>query len=95
MPLAVPLLAGPGAITTALVLTSRALNTVQILSILLAAIIILIITCLCFVFAQRIIPLIKESGVRLLTRLMALILAALAVQFIIEGVCSAFPSLIQ
>ncbi|MGA7577981.1 MAG: MarC family protein [Desulfobaccales bacterium] len=94
-PLAVPLLAGPGAITTALVLTSRALNTVQILSILLAAIIILIITCLCFVFSQRIMPLIKESGARLLTRLMALILAALAVQFIIEGVRSAFPSLIQ
>ncbi len=95
VPLAVPLLAGPGAITTALVLTSRALNTVQILAILLAAIIILIITHLCFIFATRIMPLIKESGARLLTRLMALILAALAVQFIIEGVRSAFPSLIQ
>lgn len=93
VPLAVPLLAGPGAITTALVLGSRALSTAETLSILLAAMIILIGTYLCFVFARQIRPLLKESGARLLTRIMALILAALAVQFIIQGLRSAFPQL--
>ena len=94
VPLAVPLLAGPGAITTALVLSSRALSTAQNLSILVATIIILISTYLCFVYAEQIRPLLKESGVRLLTRIMALILTALAVQFIIQGLGSAFPSLV-
>jgi small neutral amino acid transporter SnatA (MarC family) len=35
----------------------------------------------------------KESGLRLFTRLMGLILAALAVEFVISGVKKAFPSL--
>ncbi len=92
-PLAVPLLAGPGAITTALVLASQALSMAQTLTILLAAIIILISTYLCFVYAVKIRPLLRESGARLLTRIMALILTALAVQFIIQGLRSAFPQL--
>jgi MarC family membrane protein len=93
VPLAVPLIAGPGAITAALVLSSRAHVPAQNLSILLAAMIILIITFFCFFFAERIMSLFKENGARLLTRIMGLILTALAVQFIIQGVRGAFPSL--
>jgi multiple antibiotic resistance protein len=95
VPLAMPLLAGPGAITAVLVLTSRAQNAPQELAILLAAIIILFITFLCFVNAERLLALLKESNVRLLTRLMGLILTALAVQFIIQGLRDAFPYLAQ
>lgn len=94
-PLAVPLLAGPGSITTVLVLTSRARNLAESLAILLAAILILIITYLCFIYAERILALIKESSLRLLTRIMGLILTALSVQFIIQGLRSAFPLLAQ
>ncbi len=94
-PLAVPLLTGPGSITTALVLTSRAKTLVENLAILLAAIIILIITYVCFIYANQILALIKESSLRLLTRIMGLILTALAVQFIIQGLRAAFPLLAQ
>jgi multiple antibiotic resistance protein len=95
VPLAVPLMAGPGSITTVLVLTSRAGNPAESLSILAAAIIILGITYLCFIYADRILALIKESSLRLVTRIMGLILTALAVQFIIQGLKSAFPLLAQ
>lgn len=95
VPLAVPLLAGPGSITTALVLTSRAQNLPEILSILLAATIVLLITYLCFIYAERILTLVKETSLRLLTRIMGLILTALAVQFIIQGLRGAFPTLAQ
>jgi multiple antibiotic resistance protein len=46
-----------------------------------------------FSFAARIMGVLKENGLRLLTRLMGLILAALAVEFVISGVRTAFPSL--
>ncbi len=95
VPLAVPLMAGPGSITTVLVLTSRAGTPAESLSILAAAVIILVVAYLCFIFAHRILALIKESSLRLLTRIMGLILTALAVQFIIQGLKSAFPLLAQ
>ena len=57
--------------------------------------IILVVTYLCFIFADRILALIKETSLRLLTRIMGLILTALAVQFIIQGLKSAFPLLAQ
>jgi len=95
VPLAVPLMAGPGSITTVLVLTSQAGTPAGGLSILTAAIVILVVTYLCFIFAHQILALIKETSLRLLTRIMGLILTALAVQFIIQGLKSAFPLLAQ
>ena len=95
VPLAVPLMAGPGSITTVLVLTSQARTPAESLSILAAAVIILMVTYLCFIFADKILALIKEISLRLLTRIMGLILTALAVQFIIQGLKSAFPGLAQ
>jgi len=93
VPLAMPLLSGPGAITTVLVLASRAGNRVEDGLLLLAIIIILFLTYICFVFADRLLALLKESSIRLLTRIMGLILCALAVQFVIQGLLAAFPSL--
>ncbi len=95
VPLAMPLIAGPGAITAVLVLTSRAQNPTQELAILLAAILILFVTYLCFVYAERLLALFSEGSIRLLTRLMGLILTALAIQFIIQGLRLAFPALAQ
>lgn len=94
-PLAVPLLTGPGSITTALVLTSRAMTLAENLTILLATMVILFIAYFCFIYANRILALIKESSLRLLTRIMGLILTALAVEFVIQGVRAAFPLLRQ
>lgn len=94
-PLAVPLLTGPGSITTALVLTSRAQTLAENLAILVAAIIIIFISYSCFIYANRILSLIKESSLRLLTRIMGLVLTALAVEFVIQGIRAAFPLLRQ
>jgi multiple antibiotic resistance protein len=90
-PLAVPLLAGPGAISTILVLTSRARNPWQDGLILAALALILSLTYIFFRFAQPLLNYLKESGLRLLTRLMGLILAALAVEFVLQGLKAALP----
>lgn len=92
-PLAVPLLSGPGAITTILVLSSRAQSHLEDGLLLLALTLIMVWTYLFFRAGERLLRLVKESGLRLFTRLMGLILAALAAQFILQGLQGAFPSL--
>jgi multiple antibiotic resistance protein len=93
IPLAMPLLSGPGAISTVLVLTARSKN-LQDDALLVAVVALIMLLCyILFSSAARIMGVLKESGLRLLTRLMGLILAALAVEFVISGVKTAFPTL--
>jgi multiple antibiotic resistance protein len=95
VPLAMPLMGGPGAITTVLVLTSQAQTQMESGLILLAIILVLFISYLSFIFAERLLASLKESSIRLLTRIMGLILCALAVQFVLQGLLAAFPALGQ
>jgi multiple antibiotic resistance protein len=92
VPLATPLLAGPGAISTILVLTSRSQSHLEDGLILAALGLVMLLTYLIFSFAAQLLGFLKESGVRLLTRLMGLILAALAVEFVLQGLRAAFPA---
>lgn len=91
VPLAMPLLSGPGAIATVLVLSGRAKTALEVALLLMALTAIMSITYLFFRFAEPLLRLLKENGLRLLTRLMGLILAALAVEFVLQGLKGAFP----
>lgn len=93
VPLAVPLLSGPGAISTVLVLTSRSTSLWEDGLIVLSLLIVLLVTYIFFRFAQSLLNFLKETGIRLLTRIMGLIMAALAVQFVLGGLLAAFPAL--
>lgn len=93
IPLAMPLLSGPGAISTVLVLTARSKNLLDDALLVSAIGLILLLTYILFCFAAGVMGVLKESGLRLLTRLMGLILAALAAEFVITGIKTAFPSL--
>ncbi len=92
VPMTMPLLAGPGAISTILVLTSRSNSLLEDGLILAALGLIMLLTYAVFRFAEQLLGFMKESGVRLLTRIMGLILAALAVEFVIQGLRVAFPA---
>jgi multiple antibiotic resistance protein len=93
VPLAVPLLSGPGAISTVLVLTSRSANPWEDGLILLSLVLVFLLTYFCFRCARFLLDHLKEARIRLFTRLMGLIMAALAVEFILEGLLTAFPAL--
>ncbi len=95
VPLAVPLLSGPGAISTVLVLTSRSRNLLEDGLILLALALVMLSTYAAFRFAEPLLGLLKDTGIRLLTRLMGLILAALAVQFVLDGLKAALAQFPQ
>lgn len=86
-PLAIPLLAGPGAITAMILLAGRANGDVSKLVALYALAALVMFACyLSFLSAERISGLLGVTGRAVISRLLGIILAALAVQFIIDGV---------
>jgi MarC family membrane protein len=92
-PLAVPLMAGPGAITATVLLAGRADGTPLALAALLAVIALVILLCLLvFALAARIAGLMGITGNVVLSRLLGVLLAALAVQFVIDGVRAALAA---
>jgi multiple antibiotic resistance protein len=86
-PLAIPLMAGPGAITATVLLAGRSGGDPARLAILLAVIAAVLATCfVVFTIAGRIAMLIGSTGNVVMSRLLGVLLAALAVQYVIDGV---------
>lgn len=86
-PLAIPLMAGPGAITATLLLAGQASGRPVMLAALLGVIVLVVAACLLvFMVATRIERFLGVTGNVVLSRLLGVILAALAVQFVIDGV---------
>jgi multiple antibiotic resistance protein len=86
-PLAIPLMAGPGALTATILLAGRAEGDLLRLAVLLAVIAGVMLSCLVvFLAAGRIAGWLGVTGNVVLTRLLGVILAALAVQFVADGV---------
>lgn len=85
-PLAIPLIAGPGAISATILLASQAPNAGGTAG-LLVIIVLLIGACLAvFLAADRIDKVLGETGRIVVSRLLGLVLAALSVQFVADGV---------
>lgn len=86
-PLAIPLIAGPGAITTVLLYTSGSTAPRIGLFILVLASV-LVLTLVCLLLSSRVMRLFGETGANVLSRLLGVLLAALAVQFMFDGIQS-------
>ena len=85
VPLAMPLLAGPGAIASAMVLMSKGDSLLMAVPVL-AAIVLTFVASYFILRASHLVQrVLKQSGVAILERVMGLILAAIAVQFIADG----------
>ncbi|MCI0569563.1 MAG: MarC family protein [Myxococcaceae bacterium] len=85
VPLAIPLLAGPGTIATVMVLMSRGSGPTAAVPVLLAVLLVFAGTYLILRSAPLVQRVLKQTGVAVLERVMGLILAAIAVQFIADG----------
>jgi len=86
-PLAIPLLAGPGAITAAVLLAGRAGGNLLLIGVLIAAVVLVAAACfVTFLFAERISGLLGLTGNIVLSRLLGVLLAALAVQYVVDGI---------
>jgi multiple antibiotic resistance protein len=95
-PLAIPLLSGPGTIATILLLTNRPDADIARMSIL-AAIVAAVFLISWFVLhaGERIMTRLAEGKVRVMTRVLGIVLAALAVQFVLDGVRDFYQSLLS
>jgi len=90
MPLGVPMLAGPGAISTVMVLALGAKSTAATITVYLSIVLTAAITYVVLSAASMVERRLGQTGMRILTRLMGLVLAAIAVQFIIDGIKLSF-----
>jgi multiple antibiotic resistance protein len=89
-PMAMPMLAGPGAIASIMLLTAKAHGVGPTLAVLAALAAVLVLTLLALVAAS---PLMKLFGARVeavITRLLGVLLAALAAQYVIDGLRASF-----
>lgn len=90
-PMAIPMIAGPGSIATAMLLTGRSEGLQQSLAVLAALGVTLLLTLAALLAAG---PLMRALGARveaMITRILGVILAALAAQFVIDGLKASFP----
>ena len=83
-PLAMPLLAGPGALAAMMLLTSRAEGS-EVAAVYLAAGTVLAISMAAFSMTAFIERVLGDAGIRVLTRVFGMLLGALAVQFVFDG----------
>jgi multiple antibiotic resistance protein len=89
-PLAIPMLAGPGAISTVIVLTSEAKGAAHTAIVYGAIVITGIVSYLALRLGEPLLTRLGKTGIRVVTRIMGLLLAAVAVQFVLSGVKEAF-----
>jgi len=91
-PLAVPLLAGPGAIATALIFADRAAAAIDWVALLLAAAAVFASTFLILRQADALVRGLGSLGTAILTRIMGLLLAFLAIQYAVDGILGVFAA---
>ena len=92
-PMAIPMIAGPGSIASIILLIGRADGPLQWGVVLAAMTLVILLTLLALLSAG---PLMRMIGAKLeamITRILGVILAALAAQFVIDGLKQSFPSL--
>jgi multiple antibiotic resistance protein len=97
VPLAMPLLAGPGSIATVIVLMGRVQPKQwwNGLPVLVAVAVVSIVTFLTLAAATRVERVLSRTGMNILERVAGMLLAAIALQFLIDGSGEAFPGLLR
>jgi len=89
-PLAIPMLAGPGAISTVIVLATEASGAAHIVIVYAAIVVTGVVSYLTLRLGEPLLTKLGKTGIKVMTRVMGLLLAAVAVQFVLSGVKEAF-----
>ena len=93
VPIAIPLLAGPGAISTVITIASSYRSVFYHVLLILSILVACIGVFLVFKSVDEIVKILGKIGINILSRLMGILLMSLAMQFIIKGIQLAFPTL--
>ena len=93
VPLTIPLLTGPATMSTVVIYAEKAKTFLQLGTLVGYGVVIALATALCFALAQPRARGLGQTGIHVMTRLMGLILAALAVEVMSDGLVKLFPAL--
>jgi len=93
VPLTIPLLTGPATMSTVVIYAEKAKTFWQLSTLVGYGVVVALATALCFAMAQPIARVLGKTGINVMTRLMGLILAALAVEVMSDGLVKLFPML--
>lgn len=92
-PLAIPLIAGPGAITSVVLLMGAAGGDPVLQGAIVAVLLgVLLLTLVCLLAAASLVRWLGVTGINVLTRVFGIVTAALAVQFMIDGARAVWPA---
>jgi multiple antibiotic resistance protein len=92
-PMAMPMLAGPGSIASVMLLVSQNHGLDRAIVIFAALLAVLLLTLVALLTAGPIMRAIGQKGEAIITRLLGVLLAALAAQFVVDGLKASFPAL--
>ncbi|MCS6810410.1 MAG: MarC family protein [Tepidimonas sp.] len=93
VPLTIPLLTGPATMSTVVIYAERAQTFWQHAALVGYGVVVALATAVCFTLAEPIARVLGKTGINVMTRLMGLILAALAVEVMAAGLLRLFPAL--
>ena len=93
VPLTIPLLTGPATMSTVVIYADKAKTFWQLATLIGYGVVVALATALCFSLAGPIARALGKTGINVMTRLMGLILAALAVELMADGLSKLFPVL--
>ena len=93
VPLTIPLLTGPATMSTVVIYAEKAKTLWQLGTLVGYGLVIALATAVCFSLAEPIARVLGKTGINVMTRLMGLILAALAVEVMSDGLTKLFPAL--
>jgi multiple antibiotic resistance protein len=93
VPLTIPLLTGPATMSTVVIYAEKAKDWLQLGTLVGYGLVIALATALCFSLAQPIARGLGKTGINVMTRIMGLMLAALAVEVMADGLQKLFPIL--
>jgi multiple antibiotic resistance protein len=93
VPIAIPLLAGPGAISTVIIYAQASYQPAHVALIVFIVLIVTLVTWVALHLANPAGRLLGKTGINIATRLMGLLLASIAVEFIAGGLTQLFPGL--
>ena len=85
-PMSIPLLSGPGCLTLTILLFSAASGTAEVGAVMASVLLINGVTLLAFLFSDRVMQCLGSTGDDIIKRLFGVLLAALAIQFIADGI---------
>ena len=93
VPLTIPLLTGPATISTMVIYAEKTRHAWELAVLVGYGVVIGLVTCLVFAASGRIAKVLGRTGINIMTRLMGLILAAMAVELLADGLIKLFPVL--